>query len=117
VPLAEEPEACEVEILGGATVKRVLSTATTSAVCSAARQTTDRHLVTSGATGLWSGRDLNVAFRVDGVRMRLVPRPGWLGSRMRRPASSGTAAHGSRSANRRMFPTPSLERQPSVVNR
>ena len=38
----------------------------------------DRHIVTSGATGLWAGWDLNVAFWVDGVWMRLVPRPGWL---------------------------------------
>lgn len=38
----------------------------------------DRHIVASGATGLWAGWDLNVALRVDGVWMRLVPRPGWL---------------------------------------
>ncbi|MBB1499488.1 DUF2793 domain-containing protein [Paracoccus sp. MC1862] len=38
----------------------------------------DRHIVASGATGLWAGWDLNVAFRVDGAWMRLVPRPGWL---------------------------------------
>jgi len=38
----------------------------------------DRHLVASGATGVWAGWDLNVAFWVDGVWMRLVPRPGWL---------------------------------------
>ena len=38
----------------------------------------DRHLVASGATGLWAGWDLNVAFHVDGVWIRLVPRPGWL---------------------------------------
>ena len=38
----------------------------------------DRHLVASGATGLWAGWDLNVAFWVDGVWMRLVPRLGWL---------------------------------------
>ncbi|NEX48699.1 DUF2793 domain-containing protein [Pseudotabrizicola algicola] len=38
----------------------------------------DRHLVASGATGLWAGWDLNVAFRVDGAWIRLVPRPGWL---------------------------------------
>ncbi len=41
VPLAEEVEAYEVEILDGATVKRVLSTATTSAVYTAADQTAD----------------------------------------------------------------------------
>jgi hypothetical protein len=38
----------------------------------------DRHLVASGATGLWAGWDLNVAFWIDGVWMRLVPRQGWL---------------------------------------
>jgi len=38
----------------------------------------DRHLVASGATGLWAGWDLNVALWVDGVWLRLVPRPGWL---------------------------------------
>ena len=38
----------------------------------------DRHIVASGATGLWAGWDLNVAFWVDGVWMRLVPRLGWL---------------------------------------
>ena len=41
VPLGEELEAYEVEILDGATVKRVLSTATTSVVYTAAAQTTD----------------------------------------------------------------------------
>ncbi|MTH66304.1 baseplate multidomain protein megatron [Paracoccus shanxieyensis] len=41
VPLAEELEAYEVEILDGATVKRVLSAATTSAIYSAAAQTAD----------------------------------------------------------------------------
>ena len=38
----------------------------------------DRHLVASGATGLWAGWDLNVAFWVDGSWLRLVPRQGWL---------------------------------------
>lgn len=38
----------------------------------------DRHLVASGATGLWAGWDMNVAFWVDGSWLRLVPRPGWL---------------------------------------
>ena len=38
----------------------------------------DRHIVASGATGQWVGWDLNVAFWIDGVWMRLVPRPGWL---------------------------------------
>ena len=41
VPLAEELEAYEVEILDGATVKRVLSTSTASAVYTAAQQTAD----------------------------------------------------------------------------
>jgi hypothetical protein len=39
--LAEETEAYEVEILDGATVKRVLSTATTSVIYTAAQQTAD----------------------------------------------------------------------------
>jgi hypothetical protein len=37
----------------------------------------DRYIVASGATGAWSGWDLNVAYWVDGAWMRLVPRPGW----------------------------------------
>ena len=37
----------------------------------------DRHIVAPAATGVWAGWDLNVAFWVDGVWMRLVPRPGW----------------------------------------
>ena len=41
VPLAEELEAYEVEILDGAAVKRVLSTATTSATYTAAQQSAD----------------------------------------------------------------------------
>src|SRR5690606_1922115 len=41
VPLAEELDAYEVEILDGVTVKRVLSAATTSAVYAAAAQTAD----------------------------------------------------------------------------
>ncbi|MEM9760908.1 MAG: glycoside hydrolase/phage tail family protein [Pseudomonadota bacterium] len=41
VPLAEELEAYEVEILDGATLKRVLSTATTSVVYTSAQQTAD----------------------------------------------------------------------------
>ena len=40
-PLGEELEAYEVEILNGATVKRVLNTTTTSAVYAAADQTAD----------------------------------------------------------------------------
>jgi flagellin-like hook-associated protein FlgL len=38
----------------------------------------DRHVVASGASGLWAGWDLNVAYWVDGAWTRLVPRPGWL---------------------------------------
>ncbi|MFV0300217.1 MAG: DUF2793 domain-containing protein [Paracoccus sp. (in: a-proteobacteria)] len=38
----------------------------------------DRHLVASGATGLWAGWDGNIAYWVDGGWMRLVPRAGWL---------------------------------------
>ncbi len=38
----------------------------------------DRYIVASAATGLWAGWDLNVTAWVDGVWMRLVPRPGWL---------------------------------------
>ena len=38
----------------------------------------DRYILASGATGLWAGWDLNVTTWVDGVWMRLVPRPGWL---------------------------------------
>jgi len=38
----------------------------------------DRYIVASGATGLWAGWDLNVAFWTDGAWLRLVPRRGWL---------------------------------------
>ena len=38
----------------------------------------DRYIVASGATGLWAGWDLNIAYWVDGAWTRLVPRPGWL---------------------------------------
>ncbi len=38
----------------------------------------DRYIVASGGTGLWAGWDMNVTTWVDGVWMRLVPRPGWL---------------------------------------
>jgi hypothetical protein len=37
----------------------------------------NRHLVASGATGLWAGWDLNIACRIDGAWIRLVPRVGW----------------------------------------
>ncbi len=37
-----------------------------------------RYIVASGATGLWMGWDLNVAFYVDGAWVRLIPRVGWL---------------------------------------
>ena len=38
----------------------------------------DRYIVASSATDLWAGWNLNVAFWVDGVWLRLVPRPGWM---------------------------------------
>ena len=41
MPLAEELEAYEVEILDGTTVKRVLSVSSTSAIYTAAQQTAD----------------------------------------------------------------------------
>ena len=41
MPLGEELEAYEIEILDGATVKRVLSTSTTSALYTTAQQTAD----------------------------------------------------------------------------
>jgi hypothetical protein len=41
VPLAEESEAYEVEILDGATVRRTIEVATTSALYTAAQQTAD----------------------------------------------------------------------------
>ncbi len=51
VPLVEEVEAYEVETLDGATVKRVLSATTTSAIYTAAQQTADwGALVTPGDT-------------------------------------------------------------------
>ena len=37
-----------------------------------------RYIVASGATGVWTGWDLNVAFWVDGAWMRLIPRVGWI---------------------------------------
>ncbi len=37
----------------------------------------DRYIVALGATGVWAGWDLNVAFRVDGAWLRLPPRTGW----------------------------------------
>jgi hypothetical protein len=38
----------------------------------------DRYIVASGATGVWAGWDLNVAFWTDGAWLRLVPRRGWV---------------------------------------
>jgi hypothetical protein len=38
----------------------------------------DRYIVASGASGIWSGWDLNVAFWTDGAWLRLVPRIGWI---------------------------------------
>lgn len=37
-----------------------------------------RWLVASGATGAWAGWDGEIAYRVDGAWMKLIPRPGWL---------------------------------------
>lgn len=37
----------------------------------------DRYIVASGATGEWSGWDLNVALWTDGAWLRLPPRIGW----------------------------------------
>jgi len=37
----------------------------------------DRHIVASGASGDWSGWDLNVALFTDGAWLRLPPRTGW----------------------------------------
>ena len=37
----------------------------------------DRHIVGSGATGDWTGWDLNVALWTDGAWLRLPPRAGW----------------------------------------
>jgi hypothetical protein len=39
----------------------------------------DRHIVASGASGLWQGWDNAVAYWIDGAWTRLSPRPGWLG--------------------------------------
>jgi hypothetical protein len=38
----------------------------------------DRYIVASGATGVWTGWDLNVALWTDGAWLRLPPRAGWL---------------------------------------
>ncbi|WIY52467.1 DUF2793 domain-containing protein [Devosia sp. YIM 151766] len=38
----------------------------------------DRYLVASGGSGAWMGWDWNIAYRADGVWMKLHPRPGWL---------------------------------------
>jgi hypothetical protein len=37
----------------------------------------DRYIPTSGATGAWEDWDLNIAWYVDGVWTKLVPRAGW----------------------------------------
>ncbi len=37
----------------------------------------DRFLIASGASGEWSGWDGSIAYCVDGVWLRLAPRPGW----------------------------------------
>lgn len=38
----------------------------------------DRYIPASGATGAWSGKDLNIAAYQDGAWAFLVPREGWL---------------------------------------
>jgi len=38
----------------------------------------DRHIVASGATGLWAGWDLNISCRIDEAWTRLAPRLGRL---------------------------------------
>ena len=38
----------------------------------------DRYIVASGASGAWTGWDLNVALWADGAWLRLPPRAGWL---------------------------------------
>jgi hypothetical protein len=37
----------------------------------------DRYIVASGASGVWTGWDLNIALWVDGAWLRLPPRAGW----------------------------------------
>lgn len=37
----------------------------------------DRHLIASGATGAWLGKDLNVAMYSSGAWLFFAPRPGW----------------------------------------
>ncbi len=37
----------------------------------------DRYIPASGATGAWDDWDLNIAWYVDGVWTKLVPRAGW----------------------------------------
>lgn len=37
-----------------------------------------RYIVASGATGIWTGGDGNVACWLDGAWMRFPPKPGWL---------------------------------------
>ena len=54
----------------------------------------DRHIVASGATGLWAGWDLNIAYWVDGAWTRLVPRPGWLAWIAAEAAFVGLERHG-----------------------
>jgi hypothetical protein len=38
----------------------------------------DRYIPASGATGAWEDWDLNIAWFVDGVWTKLVPRGGWI---------------------------------------
>ena len=69
VPLAEELEAYEVEIIDGAIVKRVLNTDTASAVYTAAQQTAD------WGAPLGAGDSLTVRiFQLSALVWRGVPR-------------------------------------------
>ena len=70
VPLAEELEAYEVEILDGAVVKRSLTTATTSALYTAAAQTADWGALLDGS----AGHDPDVVGRGELHRHRLPAR-------------------------------------------
>jgi len=68
VPLAEESEAYEVEILDGATVKRTMSTTTTSVTYAAAQQTVDW----GGLLGSGDALDLRI-FQLSALAGRGTP--------------------------------------------
>ena len=65
-----------IKLLDGVVQLGVLSRVLTAPPVSPASG--DRYIVGSGATGLWAGWDLNVAFYVDGAWLRLIPRVGWI---------------------------------------